>query len=89
MQSMSFALQQHLAPRVLQCQGYTSRIITVFKSILAGCPFSTSFIKALTQPDLQIIHDEYPKANLGVHVDDTSMQSVAPTFNEILDELVP
>lgn len=85
---MSFALQQHLAPRMLQTNGYSSRVASIFKSILAGCKFSVAFTKSLTQRLLTQIHEEQPKANLGVHVDDTSMMSFGIHNDDVVDPLI-
>ena len=45
------ALQQHLAPRVLQVQGVVSKYITICNSIVAGCMHSVPFTKALLLED--------------------------------------
>ena len=43
---MAYALQQHLAPRVLQANGFSSTPTKVNQSISAGCKFSVPFTRA-------------------------------------------
>jgi len=38
-------LQQHTAPRVLQCSGFSGNPVAVFKSILPGCKKAVTFTK--------------------------------------------
>ena len=44
---LDVALQQHLAPRVLQVSGYGSSPTQVYKSILVGCKHSVAITKTL------------------------------------------
>ena len=86
---MALALQQHLAPRVIQANGFSSKTISIFQSILAGCKFSVAFTRAYLLRAYQKIDTDNPAANLGVLVDDTSFFAQAPTFSQLLDLLAP
>ena len=41
-----YAIGQHLAPRVIQCQGVCGEPINVFRSIVVGCKQSKALTKA-------------------------------------------
>jgi len=61
---------QHLAPRIIQCQGFCSRPILVNTSILAGCKHSVALTRALFLSGMtQIIINNPPR----LYVDDTVM----------------
>jgi hypothetical protein len=86
---MSFLLQQHLAPRVIQANGFTSRAISVFCSIIAGCLSSVTLTRVFLKNAMTQICNKFPESNPAVFVDDTCLQAIANTMNEILDILVP
>ena len=69
---MSFAMQQHLAPRVIQVKGNCGDPIEISSSILAGGKFSVPFTKLYLQRSLQKVDDDHPDANLKSFVDDCS-----------------
>ena len=46
---MAFALQQHMAPRVIQADRCSSSPQVIHKSILAGCKFSVAFTRVYLQ----------------------------------------
>jgi hypothetical protein len=87
--SMSSALMQHLAPRVLQVMGHSSAPSHVFRSILAGCRFSVPFTRNYLYRSLTQVVDMYPEANLSLFVDGTAMQAYGYTCNEVCHALVP
>ena len=52
-QLLSFLLQQHLAPRAIQANGYTSEAMIVYKSILAGCMASVDLTRVYLRRNTQ------------------------------------
>ena len=86
---LSLALQQHLAPRIIQASGYCSNPTQVYKSILAGCKHFVSITRTLLLNLMKKLILTLPEAKPRVHVDDTSMLSVGDTTSEVQDKLVP
>ena len=70
---MALALQQHLAPRTLKVSGFCSEIITVFRSILAGCKQSVAMTRVMLRKALDELVRKHKAVTPTVHVDDTSM----------------
>ena len=77
---MAYALQQHLAPRVLQANGFSSAPARVNKSILAGCKYSVPFTRVYGLRQFIILNRNNPEANTELFVDDTSMHAAAETM---------
>ena len=65
------ALQQHLAARVIQVQGFSGNTLQVSRSILQGCRLSVTFTKLYMLRDLIKLREKHPQANISIHVDDT------------------
>ena len=86
---LCLALQQHLAPRVIQASGYCSDPSQVYRSILAGCKHSIAITRTLLLRLMKHLKAKFPLAPPKVHVDDTSMQSVANTTSEVQDQIAP
>ena len=86
---LCFALQQHLAPRVLQANGNSSKPLLVNQSILAGCKFSVAMTRMYLKRRFTTIAKEEPKANPTLFVDDSSMHATAHDAVSIADILVP
>ena len=86
---LALALQQHLAPRVIQVSGYCSSPTQVYKSILAGCKHSVAITRTLLLRLMTHLSREHPQAPPRVHVDDTSMLTVAETTSAVQDRIVP
>jgi len=86
---LSFLLQQHLAPRVIQASGFTSEALQVFRSIIAGCKSSVALTRVYLRNAIKEIDDKHPDANVNLFVDDTCMQSTGKEFDEALDKIVP
>ena len=86
---LSLALQQHLAPRIIQASGYCSNPLQVYKSILAGCKHSVSLTRTLLLNLMKELTAKFPDAPPRVHVDDTSMMSVGNSTSTVQDKLVP
>ena len=86
---LCFALQQHLAPRVLQSSGCASEPIEVFQSIIAGCKFSKALTQAYMMRGMKRICDKHSEANPELFVDDSSMHAAADSWEGILNNLVP
>jgi hypothetical protein len=86
---LAFALQQHIAPRVLQANGYSSIPMQVWKSILAGCRYSVAMTRMYLQEDMVSLVHEHPQAKTELFVDDTSMHSDGPDNQSVIDILVP
>lgn len=64
------ALQQHLAPRIVQLQGLNSSSIVVDKSILAGCGLSIPFVYAYLHKGSKHLQEEHASAHHRTYVDD-------------------
>lgn len=84
-----YALQQHLAPRVLQTKGMSSEFTQVFSSILAGCKHSASLTRAYLRTSIDDITESYPEAHTSLFVDDTCMQSTGSTKPENVNAIGP
>ena len=85
---MAYALQQHMAPRVLQANGCTSKPTKVNKSILAGCKLSVPFTRVYALRRFIKLVEDHKKANPELFVDDTSLHATAETYKEVEDILV-
>ena len=83
------ALQQHLAPRVIQAQGYSSLPMEITNGILQGCLLSVCLTRLYLLRDIRALADSNPEANTTVFVDDTSCDTVQDTFCEGLDIVTP
>ena len=86
---LAYALQQHLAPRVLQVNGCSSKPLNVSKSILAGCKFSVAMTRVYLQRNMKRLCDLHPEANTELFVDDTTMHASGDTNEDVLQVLVP
>ena len=86
---MAFALQQHMAPRVLQASGASSPPINVNKSILAGCKYSVAMTRVYAMRNYIALDKQHEDANTDLFVDDTSMHASGETCQEVRDILVP
>jgi len=84
-----FALQQHMAPRVLQACKQSSEPIQIFQSILAGCKFSMAFTKTYLKKGLTKMVNKHPQANTELFVDDTCMHCQGANSEEVRQILVP
>ena len=73
---LSLALQQHLAPRVIQVAGFSAQPIQVYKSILAGCAHSVAMTRNLLLQSVKEVEEHNQPATITkVHVDDTAQFS--------------
>ena len=83
------ALQQHLAARVIQVQGFPGNALQVSRSILQGCRLSVTFTKLYMLRDLIKLRDKHPQANISIHVDDTSFDTSTDSLEGCAKILVP
>jgi hypothetical protein len=86
---LALIIQQHLAPRVIQANGFSSNPINIIKSIAAGCKSSVALTRVYLKPGIKPIAKKYKAAHVGTFVDDTSLQSVGATAEEVQDKIVP
>ena len=84
-----FAMQQHMAPRILTVNGCSSKPININASIIAGCKISVPATRLYPLRHLKPLVELHPEANTSVFVDDTSMSCAGNTYEEILNVLVP
>ena len=70
---MALALQQHLAPRVIQAEGFSGFHMCIHNSILAGCKQSVSMTRALLYQSMYTLHATHKKVYTGIHVDDIAL----------------
>jgi len=87
--SLSLAVQQHLAPRVIQVSGFASKPVNITHSILAGCQQSVPLTRALLNKKMSQLAKDHPKAPPNVFVDDTSMACSAPRWSTVQNTLAP
>ena len=85
---MAYALQQHMAPRVLQANGCTSKPTKVNKSIIAGCKYSVPFTGVYGLRRFIRLAEDHKKAKPELFVDDTSLHAMAKTYLEVENILV-
>ena len=69
---------QHMAPRVIQCDGFCSKTIITNTSILAGCKHSVALTRVLFLTGITKICIENPLAAPQLYVDDTAMITAGP-----------
>ena len=55
MDVLIMALQQHLAPRIIQAQGFCGDPIQIIRSILQGCICSVGFTRAYLMDDMSYL----------------------------------
>ena len=88
MRELAFAIQQHLAPRVIQVSGFCSKPTKVYKSMLPGCKHAVAFTRTLLMNSMTSIVSSHEDVDTHVHVDDTTMFVSADTQSEIQDLIV-
>ena len=86
---LALALQQHLAPRVIQVAGFSGEPVLVYISILAGCRFSVAMTRSLLMRAMQKTIKEHPETKTNVHVDDTAMLVTGSSRSYVYDTIVP
>ena len=89
MRELAFAIQQHLAPRVIQVSGFCSKPTKVYKSILPGCKHAVAFTRTLLMNLMTSIVSSHEDVDTHVHVDDTAMFVSADTQSEVQDLIAP
>ena len=65
-------LHQHLAPMIIQCEGFCGEPILITRSILAGCKHSVALTRLLLLTDITGLVIDHPLAPPKVYVDDTA-----------------
>ena len=83
------AIDQHLAPRVIQCQGICGEPINVFRSIVAGCTQSKAITKAFLKQTMSKVVKRNPDVINGLYIDDTIQLATSPDPSTVADKLVP
>ena len=86
---LAYLIQQHVAPRVIQANGFSSEGITVFRSIIAGCKTSVALTRVCVKRALTILYNTYPESNPEVLVDDACMHAYSDTFDGALEMVIP
>ena len=86
---LCLALQQHLAPRVIQVCSFSSHQIVITGSILAGCKQSIPMTRTLLYNLMCKLSKKHPNAPPQVFVDDTSMSARNPRWSTVLNRLAP
>jgi len=74
-------LHQHLAPRIIQCEGFCGEPILIARSILAGCKHSAALTRLLLLSDIAGLVIDHPKAPPKVYVDDTAQLTAGSATN--------
>ena len=77
---LAYALQQHMAPRVVQANGRSSMPINIRKSILAGCKYSKAITKSYGQRNFVELVEDHHDANPELFVDDTSLRASGDSY---------
>ena len=78
-----------MAPRVLQANGCSSKLINTNASILAGCNISVPITRLYSLRALVSLNKEHPDSNTEVFVDDTSMHADGDCDQDVIDILIP
>ncbi len=86
--TLSISMQQHLAPRVIQANGFSSRPICVCRSILAGCKFSKAKTQVYLQRRMVKLNAKHKSANFKLYVDDTSKIAFDMDMDRVIGTLV-
>jgi hypothetical protein len=86
---LAFALQQHLAPRVLQACKQSSTPVQIVKSILAGCKYSVAMTRVYLKRGMTKVVEKHKDANTELFVDDTSMHTPGDDNEEVRQILIP
>ncbi len=86
---LAFALQQHLAPRVLQACKQSSTPVQIVKSILAGCKYSVAMTRVYLKRGMTKVVEKHKDANTELFVDDTSMHTPGNDNEEVRQILIP
>ena len=68
------ALQLYCGPRVIALEGAYSRVVELRCTIVAGCAFATSLLKAYLLPIADKCVKIYPSIKLCVYVDDIGLR---------------
>ena len=63
MDLLIMALQQLLAPRVIQAQGFCGEPMQITRSILQGCICSVGFTRAYLMDDMSYLAKKFPEAD--------------------------
>ena len=72
-QALTWALGQHLAPRVVQGEGISSSPQLVSRSILAGCKHSIALVKMYLKEDLSRLMRDHTSIGVSAYVDDITI----------------
>ena len=83
------ALQQHLAPRVIQVCSFSSSQMIINCSILAGGKQSIPMTRALLKKLICRLKFKHPSAPPQVFVDDTSMSARHKKWSTVLNRIAP
>ena len=86
---LTMALQQHLAPRIIQVSGYSSIPVEVSNGILQGCILSVLFTRLYLLRDLHALTTKHKDADVVVFVDDTSCDTVQDSLEESINIVIP
>ena len=74
---MMLTMHQHLAPRVLQCEGFCGQPILITNSIPAGCKHSVALARLLLLEGMSDLTIDHPQSLPKAYVDDTAQLSSA------------
>ena len=75
---LALTLQQHPAPRVIQCSGFCSRNILTNTSFLAGCKHAVALTRVLFLTDMIRLCIDHRLAKPEVYVDDAATITAGP-----------
>ena len=84
---MASLIQQHVAPRVIQVIGFSSEVIRIPRSIIAGCKSSVALTRVYLKEPMSFSYNKLPESNPEVFVDDASMHAYSDTFDGAFDKV--
>ena len=84
---MFMAMQQHLAPRVIQVANCCGEPIVINKSILAGCRQSVPMTRAIVYRMMNKLCKDNPGVTPKVYVDDTSFIAYGKSNVEVYEKI--
>ena len=79
------AMAQHMAPRIILFQSYSSSPIWISVSILAGCFVAVALARVFTRRVLTSIKDVNPKVDLDMYIDDANQYVVTPNYEDTME----
>ena len=86
---LALFIQQHLAPRIIQCNGFAGDAINVYEGILPGCGGGIDLTRAYLMRFMVQLTEKHPYAPPKLHVDDESNTAVHKSWGSLHNIIAP